>query len=87
MCSYNFSDVIAFKNFMDIWKNIYVLHWKCQIVVLLVVLIIQQKIQTLASTEYVMSDCEILRGKNHFPKTSISVPSILKKTVSKGIRR
>ena len=29
--------------------------------------------------EYVMSGCKILRGKNSFPITSISVPSILKK--------
>ena len=32
--------------------------------------------------EYVMSGCKIVRGKNPFPITSISIPIILKKTVS-----
>ena len=35
--------------------------------------------------EYAVSGCKIVRGKNPFLKTSISVPSILKKTVSKKI--
>ena len=32
--------------------------------------------------EYVMSGCKIMRRKNPFPRTSISFPSILEKTVS-----
>ena len=44
-----------------------------------------KKKTNLSFHEYVMSDCKILRGMNPFGRISISVPRILKNTLSKAV--
>ena len=60
---------------------------KCQFKKLFTFYIENPKLHCLSFDEYVMSHCKILRGKNLFPITFISVSSILRKTISKGISK